>query len=832
MPCIPSPPVRIAAAALSLLFAHAGSAQRFVELDDGHLPAKTATLLFADFDGDGHPDALTRTAVLLNDGHGVFRSAVPLPPQLPDLPSLYESGDFDGDGDLDLFVAVISGQNRLLLNDGTAHFTEATSTALPPDTDPTRGVEAADLDGDGDLDVITANFVGANRIYVNDGTGLFSFVPGVPIGNASFRAAAADFDGDGDLDVTLGTLFSGLRSFRNDGGMLFTETTSSSEPGGGRALAFADVDGDGDQDLFVGAEDFLSLRINDGTGVFTNAADRFAERPGAPELFAADIDGDGDQDLFTSGGLHRNDGTGNFTLVGLSRDVGRATAVADLDGDGDLDLGLADDVMIQDATGTFRETSPRPIQNFDEAGFVIHADIDGDGDLDLVTGNARSGVGSLQVLINDGTASFRDESSSRLPAIAYAPTCAALADFDNDSDLDLYLGQGGADRLLLNDGTGVFVDVTATSVPAENATVIDIQPADVDGDGDLDLLVAGSLIGPSLLLNDGNAVFTDASASLALPDSAARSAPGDFDNDGDLDVFVSFAQGLSVTELYVNDGNGNFTAAAGAVPPSFQGLVVSVSDFDGDGDLDVFGGVGVNDRRDRLFVNNGTGTFTEESATRMPLPWANTRDAQNVDIDDDGDTDIVLGCGVSSISGSAPSITRILINDGAGVFTYIDEAQLPPDLEDTTSLVVADLDDDQDLDIAVRNSGAPTRLYTNVTRQLETPRLARPGRPYDIVVYSHPVTPSGSPSDVAVVFAALDATRIPLGPLGLLLLDPASLIEVGALTIPQPEGRATTSFVLPADPTIVGITLQIQACVVVIGGTIATTNRVADPITD
>ncbi|MGW8268498.1 MAG: FG-GAP repeat domain-containing protein, partial [Longimicrobiales bacterium] len=133
-------------------------------------------------------------------------------------------GDVDGDGDLDLLFANVSAfvdgadpRNRLLINDGRGFFTDETEDRLPPDTESSFDGDFRDLDGDGDLDIVTGNSdvdLSQRRIapalfqaYLNDGTGHFSHatlqVFGEGITGTGFDLEFGDFDGDGLEDVYL-----------------------------------------------------------------------------------------------------------------------------------------------------------------------------------------------------------------------------------------------------------------------------------------------------------------------------------------------------------------------------------------------------------------------------------------------------------------------------------------------------------------------------------------------------------------------------------------------------------------------------------------------------
>jgi hypothetical protein len=164
--------------------------------------------------------------------------------------------DYDNDGDQDLYMAkYYGGANRLIRNDGGGAFTDVTSGPLG-DTGEGMGVAWGDYDNDGDLDLYLVNNGQDNKLFRNDGGGTFTDVTTGPlVGDGyDFGCVWGDYDNDGDLDLYLTTSYDNNRLLRNEGGGTFIDWTSGqlTDPlSYSMGTAFADYDGDGDLDLYV-----------------------------------------------------------------------------------------------------------------------------------------------------------------------------------------------------------------------------------------------------------------------------------------------------------------------------------------------------------------------------------------------------------------------------------------------------------------------------------------------------------------------------------------------------------------------------------------------------
>ncbi|MFM1873393.1 MAG: hypothetical protein RL398_2815 [Planctomycetota bacterium] len=342
---------RIIAAAVAAALAPLAAAQTFATSRTAAMPQVAGAyydLCTGDVDGDGDLDLVLANDIydnylFLNDGRGNFVNGTAGRLVTPAGHATYEAdlADIDGDGDLDLLMVNDDFYPNLVYrNNGAGVFTDISATALPANADYSTDQVVADFDGDGDVDWFDGNAFGPSRLYLNQGNGTFvdgttGRLPGTC--PADYRSLAADLDGDGDLDLILnrgGNYLSGAPTILiNNGAATFT--TLALTLGNGLAYA-ADLDGDGRLDLL----DNSGQRWRRNLGGLTFGAPVNVSFPTNPTFAAFDADGDGDQDLLGSSRLYLNDGTGAFP-VSIAHGMlyaGNSPCLADLDDDGDQDL--------------------------------------------------------------------------------------------------------------------------------------------------------------------------------------------------------------------------------------------------------------------------------------------------------------------------------------------------------------------------------------------------------------------------------------------------------------------------------------------------------------
>ena len=333
---------------------------------------------------------------------------------------------------------------------------------------------------------------------------------------------------------------------------------------------------------------------------------------------SADFDNDGDLDILIAN-EHRpnimliNDGSGKFSNESASKipqnnhdseDIG----IADFDHDGDLDIIVVseddktNEFYLNNGDGSFADAGDRiPVTGTSNAVLVI--DVNVDGHQDIIIGNN----GQNRILINDGKAQFKDETTLRLEGVNDVTQSVAAGDVNNDGFIDLVFANEGNNRVLINNGEGEFNDESATRLEYRTALEEsrEVDLGDIDDDGDLDMFfgnVAAFVENADkqnrLLINDGKGFYKDVTQDN-LPKDQDRSFAGtffDIDKDGDLDIITGNVNGgqfggSTPFRVYLNNGKGKFIVATKEVFPvsaTGRGFDMEFADFNKDGKTDIY----------------------------------------------------------------------------------------------------------------------------------------------------------------------------------------------------------------------------------------------------
>ena len=545
-----------------------------------------------DFDVDGNVDLLADSAnksvaVRNEDGAGTFSAPVSLPGSGH---VGFFAADIDMDGDVDIAGANLGTGDLEWFEklDNSFEFATgrfiATSSSLPT---------IVDIDGDGDLDAVAAaqSVIDMTRLdwFENiDGQATFSDTKVIyePLTFRARIAVPADVDGDGDLDVVAGSddMSSRIMWFENFSGSgdfgpprLIDEghSTGDLDKVGLRSLVTADIDGDGDLDI-VSANyygfDYPTKRIrwypNNGDGTFANP--RFVQEEDGRlfNVVAADLNGDDSIDLVGGDGtVYMNDGQGEFSVADRLFFSTRVASV-DADGDDDIDIALASSQGIRIFENENGDFALVDLLDEEEArrGFLMAwEDITGDGIVDIMF--TRGGSVILYRGREDGTFSIDEIIHYERGLVGFA--AASDMDGDGDADVVILLETVSTTRPAVRStdivwheqsDTGSFASGVRAGLGGNQNFVL----TDVDADGDVDVLATRHDDGRIYWLeqrvtgdanNDGvfdSSDFVDVFIAGEYEDSVAKNSTfseGDWNGDGDFDssdIVFAFQAGTYV----------------------------------------------------------------------------------------------------------------------------------------------------------------------------------------------------------------------------------------------------------------------------------------------
>jgi hypothetical protein len=725
-------------------------------------PTGTSDFVFwtvADFNGDGLLDIAVanngpnNVSILLQNPDGTFQPAVNY--AVGNAPTFINTGDVNGDGKVDI-VVVNSADNTLgvLLGNGDGTFQAQVTTPLPVSgTSSTTSpyIVVGDWNGDGKTDVALAGQLPqagqyAIAVMLSNGGGTFQTPVTYSLSAPPFALNTADFNGDGKLDLVTADMTSGLSVWLGNGNGTFQTAIITKPPQSfysGTPLVIADFNQDGHPDIAaatmgVQADESvpnLTLFLGNGNGGFESTV--FSSLQYVPYA-AGDLNGDGKPDLMVSTGIGTfvsflNSGNATFTVgPSITLDepddvpVGVSTIVlADLNGNGKLDLVTGFDspespglvsVIYGNGDGSFAQF---PIYNANVAlasspdySTLVAADFNNDGKPDLATAFlGPEGYLNVSVLLNDGagfSAPTITVSGSRA-----APSYLVAANFKLNGPMDVAIAQsglsGGGVLVLLGNGNGTFQPAIEYGQQMFGPLVV----GDFNGDGNPDILGPGGNGTVSVLLGNGDGTFGfPVNSTLTTTSGVGSPVVADFNGDGKLDIAALVGgnpeSGVpSQIQIFFGNGDGTFSAGSTTYNAGTNPFSIATGDVNGDGIPDL---VILNNCCTLAYLTapsavvvllgNGDGTF-QSPITTVTDDGLGVNFLAISDLNLDGKADVVYFDGYG---------TSLLLGNGNGTFQTPLQYFLGTGV---TALAIADFDGNGAPDLAANGGPLGISLLLN-----------------------------------------------------------------------------------------------------------------------
>jgi hypothetical protein len=726
-------------------------------------PIAVQVVALGDFNNDGVPDLLTlddngNTAgvgIMLGNGDGTFGAVSSITTFSCTLEGGIVVGDFNNDGNLDF--AVVSGTGNcssnigtlwIFLGNGAGGFTlKASYSELgpPANNEKASGLIAADLRGNGHLDLLAIDPNNGVDVFLGNGDGTFvapTAAVALTCPGCSNSEAVWDINHDGKPDLVVASNNSGDGIFvllgNGDGTFQAPVFYQQGSNSGAMSIAIGELIKGDHGDVVMGAGGGAYVYINNGDGTFKTPV------PYGPSwinsITITDINGDGKNDLvvssYSSSAVYTmlGNGKGGFTAGESFATAGypNNVVVAAFNGDKKLDFATSNNagqwitVGLGNGDGTFRSSQSYGYSWPATINAVATADLNGDGNLDLVEGGGGTGAG-IWVMLGSAHGVFGAPTSIAVgcgEANRSGVSYIALGDVNGDGKVDVVANLITDPYNCFNNevavveglGTGKFKAPVYYSTGTTQQSY-SIQLADLRGDGRLDIVTSNGDGSLSVLLNNGKGVYGTANVITGASGTGAGNiVVGDFNNDGKLDLAIAGA------DIYVLLGNGDGTFQAPITTPSpINPVGLTAGDFNGDGKLDLAVTSWNDNGSLQIFTGNGDGTFTVGTLYKFnawvecypsggPGPyWISAGD-----LNQDGKLDLAIAvnytqCGTEYYGEQDWGAALVYTGNGDGTFNLEPGPWLGG--VDNSGIVLGDFNRDGMLDMAVVGNAAWTNVY-------------------------------------------------------------------------------------------------------------------------
>jgi hypothetical protein len=684
------------------------------------------SLSLDDMDGDGDVDIIVgcegSDIIYKNDGQGIFNVKYYFH-QSNDDTSAIATGDLDGDNDIDIvagnFNDNTNGQADLIfINDGMGEFSEPRYL----DQGRTKMIDLADVDSDGDDDIVIARWYNQTKVYYNDGSGFFGTTENIGANDDPMEyAIAGDINEDSHIDLivhhgSINTLY------LNNGSGEYFKKKSFSNGEFTTSVVLADIDGDADLDTIAGKRMSRSMiYLNDGSGRSTETRMFGLEGLDTYTIAVSDINNDGDSDIIagTSKGVlvyeNNNLDINTYSIISYQYSISDTLVVGDMNGDMIKDVVIGrlngySSIYINQGDVDFSD--PYLInQSSNNISDMVVVDIDRDNDNDIVSSRLNQ---PHTIYINNGSGIFDTMRSYGTPVNKF--TTLAIGDVNADTYPDIAIASnGGQNVLYLNQWlTGTFAEVPFGTGEDLNTS---IALADIDNDLDKDIIIGSELYYDedtdtftpidvnNIYINTGNGNFNDGVPVGEFYANTSSLAVGDVNGDNWADIAL-VNNGYSQNAIYINVNGGFYYDDAfnrdceredvRCFDVSGDVIFADYADLNADGMIDILSSGAY---RSNLSFGMPSGEFSSSKILdQLKYVFAQTIG----DLDGDQDLDIV----------AVGEQQQILLNNGAGDFS--DTRTFDLDADDwILDVNLADIDHDQDLDILATTFNSQHIIYIN-----------------------------------------------------------------------------------------------------------------------
>ena len=685
------------------------------------IDAYPRSIIITDFNKDNLPDIvvaneLTKNIVILfGQGAGYFPN-ITYPTKTPICSMLVAVGDVNADGRQDVIVANYDTDSvGILRGYGDGSF-ESQSVLSTGNGSSPSSIVVNDLNNDGRLDILVANS-GMNNIgmFFGYGNGQFSSQTTYSMGwnsNPTF-VVTADFNNDSRLDIAvanIGTNNVCILLANTDGNFSSQHTYFTGNDSRPIYLAVADFNNDDRLDIAVvnAKINAVGILLGHGNGTFQNQKTFSTGAYSNPtSLAVGDLDKDGNMDIVIANTQAQEehvlvllgDGHGNFSNYGkYVTGTGSqlcSVVIGHFNNDTQLDMAIANNgtneigIFLGYGDGTFSTQRKYPTTNNSRPISIAIGDFNNDNLTDLAVANYGTQI--VGIFPANMETNFVDKNTYSTGSAA-SPESIALADFTNDNQLDIVVGNDGTHDidLFINDGNGNFsIQTVYLGDSAFRPTSIIVD--DFNSDTQLDLAIADAATDTiTLLYGESNGTFPYSKAFPTGMYSGPQSiVAGDFNHDNRTDIAVAYSNSGSVNLLLKIDTGALQSVEDLSTGSDSKPHGLTVADFDNDGNLDI--AVANNGKANvEFFFGFGNGSFSEPITIFLGQgifpQWLGSGDFNN-----DQHLDVVVSNNVS------PTPVIVLLGDGNRSFGVVTTNGVGP----TYMGAVGDFNGDSQLDVVL-----------------------------------------------------------------------------------------------------------------------------------